>query len=66
MKTSLRLSLALLAVVIVGGVLNIYTTKTISDRYVSAAEELRTLTEAEAQSPAVQVVFAGAAQDCCG
>lgn len=58
MKTSLRLSLALLAVVIVGGVLNIYTTKTISDRYVSASEELRTLTEMEDWSRAEEVAQA--------
>ena len=39
------LILALLAVVIAGGVLNAYLTRNISDRYVSAAEELLVLTE---------------------
>ena len=58
MRTSLRISLALLAVVIVGGVLNIYTTKAISTRYASAAEELRTLTEAEDWSRAEETVQA--------
>lgn len=58
MKSSLRLSLVLLAVVIVGGVLNIYTTREISNRYVSAAEELRVLTEGEEWSRAGEVVQA--------
>ena len=58
MKTSLRISLALLAVVIVGGVLNIHTTKMISTRYVSAAEELRNMTEMEDWSRAEETVQA--------
>ncbi len=58
MKTSLRLSLVLLAVVIVGGVMNIRTTREISDRYVSAAEELRVLTQKEDWSRADEVVQA--------
>lgn len=33
---------------------------------VAILRELRTLTEAEAQSPAVQVVFAGQSGECCG
>lgn len=44
MRSGLVISLALLAVVIVCGVMNIHVTKEISVRYVSAAEELRTLT----------------------
>lgn len=45
MRSRLVISLVLLAVVIAGGVLNAYLTRTISDRYVSAAEELLVLTE---------------------
>lgn len=45
MRSSLTISLVLLAVVIVCGVMNINTTKDISTRYVSAAEELRVLTQ---------------------
>ena len=45
MRSRLVISLALLAVVIAGGLLNAYLTRHISDRYVSAAEELLVLTE---------------------
>ena len=45
MRSRLVISLALLAVVIAGGVLNAHLTRNISDRYVSAAEELLVLTE---------------------
>ena len=44
MRTRLYTSIVLLAVVILGGVGNIFLTKEISNRYVSAAEELSVLT----------------------
>ena len=47
MRSRLVISLALLAVVIAGGLLNAYLTRHISDRYVSAAEELMALTAPE-------------------
>lgn len=43
MKTGLWLSLILLAVLLISGVLMENATSTLSDRYVSAAEELRIL-----------------------
>jgi len=41
MRSGLAISLVLLAVVIVCGVMNIHLTKELSNRYISAAEELR-------------------------
>ena len=58
MKSSLTISLVLLAVVIVCGVMNIYLTKDISSRYVSAAEELRVLTKDEQWTRAAETVEA--------
>lgn len=58
MRSGLRISLALLAVVIVCGVMNIRVTKDISTRYVSAAEELRTLVQAGDWERAGQTVEA--------
>ncbi|MBE5803774.1 MAG: DUF4363 family protein [Clostridiales bacterium] len=58
MRSRLTISLTLLAVVIVCGVMNIYVTKNISNRYVSAAEELRELTGAEDWPRADQTVQA--------
>lgn len=47
MRSGLTVSLVLLAVVIACGVGNIFLTKNISNRYVSAAEELTALSQAE-------------------
>lgn len=47
MRSRLTISVILLAVVIGCGVLNIRLTWSISQRYISAAEELRTLVQAE-------------------
>lgn len=46
MRSGLTISLVLLAVVIACGVMNVYLTKDISDRYVSASEELKVLARA--------------------
>ena len=45
MRTRLTISLVLLAVVIACGMMNVYLTKSISMKYVSAAEELKALAE---------------------
>jgi len=47
MRTRLCISIVLLAVVILGGVGNIFLTKDISNRYVSASEELAALAQDE-------------------
>lgn len=44
MRSRLTISLVLLAVVVACGVMNMYLTKDISNRYISAAEELRIMT----------------------
>lgn len=58
MHSSLRISLVLLAIVIVCGVMNIHLTKDISTKYISAAEELRTMTKAEDWTRAGETVEA--------
>lgn len=45
MRTSLWIALLLLAATIIGGLLTAHGMRMVSDRYVSAAEELRILTE---------------------
>lgn len=58
MRSSLMISLVLLAVVIVCGVANIYVTRDISNRYVSAAEELREMTKVQEWERAAETVEA--------
>lgn len=58
MRSGLRLSLTLLAVVIIGGVMNIGLTRDISNRYVSAAEELHEMTFARDWQRAAQTAQA--------
>lgn len=58
MRSSLTISLTLLVVVIVCGVMNIRMTKDISAKYVSAAEELRIMTQDEDWPRAAQTVQA--------
>lgn len=58
MRSGLIISLTLLAVVIVCGVMNIHLTRDISNRYVSAAEELRIMTQDEDWPRAAETVQA--------
>lgn len=58
MHSSLKISLVLLAVVILCGVANIYVTKDISNKYISASEELREMAQGEDWPRAAQTVEA--------
>lgn len=55
MRSSLVITVVLLVLVIAGGLLNAQVTRDISNRYVSAAEELMALTEAGDWERAAQV-----------
>lgn len=55
MRTSLVVTIVLLVIVIAGGILNAQVTRDISNRYVSAAEELLALTEAGQWERAAQL-----------
>ena len=54
MRSRLIISIFLLTVVIACGVMNVRLTRSISDRYISAAEELRTMTQSGAWERAAQ------------
>lgn len=58
MRSGLIISLVLLAVVIVCGVMNIHVAKDVSQRYVSAAEELREMALTEEWGRAGETVEA--------
>ena len=58
MRTNPVISLLLLALTIAGGTMAQMQTNTLSERYVSAAEELRILAEKEEWSRAAEVVAA--------
>ena len=58
MRTKLLISLLLLALTIAGGTMAQMQTSTLSERYVSAAEELRILTEKEEWPRAAEGVAA--------